>query len=53
MSWHLKKAARKFKADVIAMFTDGKRPWLQKMTQGSNAVNASFDMLRPLLVYPK
>lgn len=53
MNRHLRKAARKFKADVVALFTDRKRSWFQRLVQGSNAAKASFDSLRPVLVYPR
>jgi nucleotide-binding universal stress UspA family protein len=53
MNLHIRKAVKKFKADVVAMFTNNKRSWLQRLVQGSNSVNASFDSLSPILVYPK
>jgi nucleotide-binding universal stress UspA family protein len=53
MNWHLKKAVRKFRADVIAMFTDNKRSWFQNLLLGSNSVDASLASLSPILVYPR
>lgn len=53
VSWHLGKSVKKFQADLLALFTDHKRPWLQRALEGSRSAEASFDVLKPLLVYPK
>lgn len=53
LGWHLREASTKLKADVVAMFTDHKRPWLQRLLQGNKSAQASFNNVRPLLVYPK
>jgi nucleotide-binding universal stress UspA family protein len=53
LSWHLRKTARKFRADLVAMFAHDKEPWLVRFFQGSKTVEASFDSVKPLLVFPK
>jgi nucleotide-binding universal stress UspA family protein len=53
IGWHLNKAARKFKSDVVAMFTDNKRAWYERILGGSDAVTASYENVKPLLVFPR
>lgn len=53
MNWHIMKAVRKFQPDVLAMFTDNKRSWLEKLITGSKSVEVSFNSLKPILVFPK
>lgn len=50
---HLRKAARKFKVDVVALFSDHKRPWLDRLFLGNKSAEASFNNVVPLLVHPK
>jgi nucleotide-binding universal stress UspA family protein len=51
--WHLNKASRKFKADVVALFTEHGRLWFDRCFKRSHAAEASFDSVKPLLVFPK
>jgi nucleotide-binding universal stress UspA family protein len=53
IDWNLKRATRKFKADIVALFTNRKRSWFERVFIGSNSATASFDSLKPVLVYPK
>jgi nucleotide-binding universal stress UspA family protein len=50
---HLRRAARKLEVDVVALFSDHKRPWLVRLLEGSKSAEASFNNVVPLLVYPK
>ena len=49
----LKKAAKKFHADLVALFSDHKRSWIDRILLGSNSARASFTSSTPMLVYPK
>lgn len=53
MNWHLMKAVRKFQPDILAMFTNNKRSWLENLISGSKSVEVSFNSLKPILVYPR
>lgn len=53
IGWHLNKSARKLKSDIVALFSERDRPWYQRILGGSNAVSASFETSKPLLVYPR
>jgi nucleotide-binding universal stress UspA family protein len=49
----LKKSAKKFNADLIALFCNHQRSWLDRVLFGSSSARASFDSNTPMLVYPK
>lgn len=53
LGWHLRKATRKLKVDIVALFSDHKHPWLMRFLKGSKSAKASFNNVVPLLVYPK
>ena len=53
LGWQLRKTARKLGVDVVALFSDHKRPWLERLLVGNKSAEASFNNVVPLLVYPK
>lgn len=53
MSDHLKRAVEKFKPSILAVFTKQEKKLLERIFPQSNSEKLSFDIKRPLLVFPK
>lgn len=53
ISKHLKRTARKVKADVVALFSDQDKSWFERLLKRSNSEDTSLESSKPVLVYPK
>lgn len=53
MADQLKKAVEKFKPSVLALFTRQDRTWFERLFPQSNSAKVSFDVKKPILVFPK
>lgn len=50
---HLKKAIRKYRPELIVLFTHPHRNWFQRVLLGSRSADISYDTRKPLLVFPR
>ena len=50
---HIKKAIRKFKPSLVALFTKQDRNWYQRIFLSSKSADVTYDTRKPLVVFPR